>query len=120
MLNFSDKQKEYLRITSRFLKEVRLYDLWLKYCYSKGWALNWIETLDGELEVQDILGKTSFTTFVKKYRKINLDGYCIYEIFGEYLKKTNSEYSDKLYGKSINMLNIDIEGKKVTLCNGEL
>ena len=117
MLNFSDKKKEYLRITTRFLKEVGLYDLWLKYCYehSKKYE-NWLETLDEKITIQEILGDTNFTNFVKGHRKLDLKGYYIYEIFGEFLLKTNSEYCDELdeYSYSINMLDVNIEGKKVT------
>ena len=115
MLNFSDKKKEYLRITTRFLKEVGLYDLWRKYCYEHNKKYgNWLETLDEGITIQEILGDSNFTNFVKGHRKLDLKGYYIYEIFGEFLLKTNSEYCDEVDEHSINMLGINIEGKKVT------
>ena len=115
MLNYSDKKKEYLRITTRFLKEVGLYNLWVKY-YNTHKMLDdcWIENLQEDLCIQDILGNTSFTNFVRRHTHLRLRGYAIYEIFGEYLRKTKSKYIKEVDEYSNNMLNVDVEGKKIT------
>lgn len=113
--NFTDEKKEYLRMTSRFLKEVGLYDLWIRYCYSPNTSKSWL--YEKCKDATDILGKTCFTTWVKN-RSNNkrlcqvLNEMCVYELFGEYLTKMNN---DNKYVGSKEYLNIDIEKKKVTL-----
>ncbi len=115
MSNYSDKKKEYLRITTRFLKEVGLYDLWVKYCNTHKMVYDCLrENLREDLYIQDILGKTNFTKFVRRHTHLRLKGYAIYEIFGEYLRKTKSKYIKEVYEYSNNMLNVDVEGKKIT------
>jgi hypothetical protein len=112
--NFTDEKKEYLRIASRFLKEVGLYDLWIKYCYntktSKSWAYEKCR------DATDILGKTSFTRWVRDHSSnpellhILEDGICVYELLGEYLFKVDGKVC---YWQDY--LDVDIEKKKVTL-----
>lgn len=110
--NFTDKEKEYLRITSRFLKEVGLYDLWIRYLYDSKSKPTWREK---ECEsIKNILSWTLFTDFVEKYRgDLDLRGFCIYEIFCEYVRKMHPEYPVGLLSRSVNLLDIDKEGKKI-------
>lgn len=106
--NFTDKEKEYLRIASRFLKEVGLYDLWIRYLYDSDSHPTWREK-ECE-EPHQILSWTLFTDFVETHRgDLDLKGYCIYEIFIEYLKKMNTGYPNDDYG----ILDVDKEKKKV-------
>lgn len=110
--NFTDKEKEYLRIASRFLKEVGLYDLWIQYLYTPNSHCSW---RDKECEnITDILGWTLFTHFVKEHkRRIKLGDWCMFEIFGEYVKKMHPEYDGTFPYFSRNRLDIDTENKKV-------
>ena len=111
--NFTKEKKEYLRIASRFLKEVGLYDLWLKYCYDPNENKNWINK--GKLGITDILGCTSFTDYVIRHKpQIDVNGYCIFEIFGEYVLKMHPEYGYMVSDESYDMLTVDKEGKKIT------
>lgn len=111
--NFTKEKKEYLRIASRFLKEVGLYDLWLKYCYDLNESKSWINK--EKLGITDILGCTNFTDYVMRHNKhVNVNGYCIYEIFGEYIVKMHPEYEHMVSDKSRGMLTIDTERKKIT------
>lgn len=116
--SISEKKREYLRIASRFLKEVGLYGLWIKYCYSPKTCMNWVIKDDNQLEITDILGNTSFTAFVKRFSKTKgkYFGYmCVYEVFGEYVRAMHLEYKEKVHDYTINRLSIDLEKKKIEL-----
>lgn len=111
--NFTDEKKEYLRMASRFLKELGLYGLWIRYCYNPKTSKNWLHEKCND--ATDILGKTSFTGWVKDYTadknmiRVLDNNICIYELFGEYLKKVEQKDVWQDY------LNVDIEKKKITL-----
>lgn len=114
MLKFSEDKKEALRIASRFLKEVGLYDLWIRYCYDLTTNKNWIE--EPLRNITDILGKTCFTDYVLKHRasfllRNVLDEYCTYELFGEFVKKEYPQYEIHEYSSGV--ISIDKERKRV-------
>ena len=111
--NFTKEKKEYLRIASRFLKEVGLYDLWLKYCYDPNENKNWVNK--EKLGITDILGCTNFTDYVMRHKpQIDVNGYYIFKIFGEYVLKMHPEYGYMVSDESYDMLTVDKEGKKIT------
>lgn len=86
MSNFSKNKKEALRIASRFLKEVGLYDLWIRYLYNPDTAKNWIDKSDYIFEYSDILGGTNFTDFVHKHNRDSKFGlFLMYELLECYL-----------------------------------
>jgi len=86
MSNFSENKKEALRIASRFLKEVGLYDLWIRYLYNPDTAKNWIDKSDYIFEYSDILGGTNFTDFVHKHKRDSKIGlFLMYELLEYYL-----------------------------------
>ena len=116
MSNFSKDKQEYLRITSRFLKEVGLYGLWLRYCYNPTKPKSWVDK--EECCITDILGCTCFTDFVLYHKQKNgntIDGYCMYEIFGEYVKKMYPNYGKLVFSPSKGMVSIDEEKKKIEI-----
>lgn len=122
MSNFSSQTKEYLRISSRFLKEVGLYDLWIRYCYDPKKSKTWVDKdllLHKELKITDILGCTTFTDYVIKHRPKAINkfsySYCIYEVFGEYVKKMHPEYTDKVGFSSTDVVSINEEKKKIII-----
>lgn len=87
MSNFSENKKEALRIASRFLKEVGLYDLWIRYLYDPNTAKNWIDKPNYKFEDSDILGGTNFTDFVYKHQRDSKIGvsFLMYELLEYYL-----------------------------------
>ena len=111
--NFTDEKKEYLRMASRFLKELGLYGLWIKYCYNSKTSKSWLYEKCNN--ATDILGKTCFTTWVKDRTadkniiRVLRNSICIYELFGEYLDKVEEKDVWQDY------LNVDIEKKKITI-----
>ena len=115
MSNFSKDKKEALRIASRFLKEVGLYDLWIRYCYDHRTSKSWIKK--PLRYMTDILGQTCFTEYVRKHKPsfVIPEGYCIYEFLGEYIKKKYPEYSTKVQNSSRGCVIIDKERKRVYL-----
>ena len=117
MSNFSSQTKEYLRIASRFLKEVGLYDLWIRYCYDPTKCKTWVDK--EKCGITDILGCTTFTDYVKKHRPKAIKKffycYCMYEVFGEYVKKMHPEYADKVGCSSRNVVSINKEKKKIRI-----
>ena len=116
MSNFSKDKQEYLRITSRFLKEVGLYGLWIKYCYGTRNAMSWVNS--EKCSITDILGCTCFTDFVLQHKQKNGDtiyGYCLFEIFGEYVKKMYPNYEELVFDSSKGMVSIDKEKKKIKI-----
>ena len=112
-----DKKREYLRITSRFLKELGLYAYWIRYCYDPKTGKSWNNRKN--LEITDILGCTGFTDYLSKHNKNIGNGYMMYEIFGEYVIKMHPEYKNQVIDHSNFMLLIDEEKKKVTF-NSEI
>ena len=120
MSSLSKTKREYLRLASRFLKEVGLYDLWRQYIYDQHNFMSWLQKSDYQLKECDILGCTCFTDYVIAHRpqfKSILGGYCVYEIYTEYLRKLNPIYEDKLHYESTShgMVSVNKEKKKVTL-----
>ena len=86
MSNFSENKKEALRIASRFLKEVGLYDLWIRYLYDPNTVKNWTDKSYYIFEYSDILGGTNFTDFVHKHKRDSKIGlFLMYELLEYYL-----------------------------------
>jgi hypothetical protein len=115
MSNFSSQTKEYLRIASRFLKEVGLYDLWIRYCYDPTKCKTWVDK--EKCIITDIIGCTTFTDYVIKHRPEAVRNfasvYCLYEVFGEYVNKMHPEYGHVYSTRDI--LYIDKNKKKVRI-----
>ena len=66
--SISPKKKEAIRIASRFLKEVGLYDLWIKYRYDNATNSSYgLDKWDDRFILSDILGNTGFTRFVRQH-----------------------------------------------------
>ena len=111
----NDKKKEYLRIASRFLKEVGIYDSWIRYCYRPKHNV-WFNKVN---TITDILANTTFTTFLLKekphLKKVFGCYYCAYEVFGEYVKKIYPEYENEVNEATRGIVWIDREKKKVWL-----
>ena len=90
MSNFTDKKKEAFRIASRFIKEIGLYDIWLKYLYDPKTSKSWLEKPDNKFSNSDILGCTSFTDFVYQHKPhFRCGGYLMYELLEYYLTALN-------------------------------
>lgn len=92
--SISPKKKEAIRITSRFLKEVGLYDLWIKYRYDNTTHSSYgLNKSDDRFTLSDILGNTGFTRFVRQHGRWKDTCYwndiCAYELLGAYI---NAEY----------------------------
>lgn len=116
MSNFSKKKKEYLRITSRFLKEVGLYSYWRKYCYDPHGSKTWIKREDEHLGVTDILGLSNFTSYLSQHGvDIQSERYCAYEYLGEYIKKMHPQYAEEVKNSTKNKVCIDRDKKKIWL-----
>ncbi len=112
MSNFTDKKKEAFRIASRFIKELGLYDLWLKYLYDPKTSKSWLDKLDYKFFDSDILGCTTFTDYIYAHKpKFNTGGYLMYELLTHYL------YALKDPSGKHGPVKIDKEKKKVILFN---
>lgn len=110
MSNFTDKKKEAFRIASRFIKEIGLYDLWLKYLYNPKTSKSWINKQDHKFCDSDILGCTTFTDFVYEHKPtFKTNGYLMYELLEHYLEAL------KTPSRVCGPVKIDNEKKKVTL-----
>lgn len=93
--SISPKKKEAIRIASRFLKEVGLYDLWIKYRYDNATHSSYgLDKSDDCFILSDILGNTSFTRFVRQHGRWK-DGICTYELLGAYINAEYSQYVDE-------------------------
>ena len=91
MSNFTDKKKDAFRIASRFIKELGLYDIWLKYLYDPNTRKSWLEKTDSNFDDSDILGCTSFTAYVYRHKpKFNTNGYPMCELLAYYLTALNN------------------------------
>lgn len=86
MSNFTDKKKDAFRIASRFIKELGLYDIWLKYLYDPKTSKSWLDKLDSEFSDSDILGYTTFTDYVIEHKPtFKTSGYLMYDLLSSYL-----------------------------------
>ena len=110
MSNFTDKKKDAFRIASRFIKELGLYDIWLKYLYDPKTSKSWLDRPDSKFIDSDILGCTTFTDYVNEHKPtFKTRGYLMYELLEHYLaalKTPSGVYSP---------VTIDNEKKKITL-----
>lgn len=123
--SISPKKKEAIRITSRFLKEVGLYDLWIKYRYNNAiHSLYGLDKRDDRFTLSDILGNTGFTSFVRTHSRwkdtCRMDGTCIYELLGAYINIEYPQYVEKGWEsrtyESVKMhLVVDKEKKKIKI-----
>ena len=120
--SISPKKKEAIRITSRFLKEVGLYDLWIKYRYRNAASLPsfGLYKSDDRFLLSDILGSTNFTSFAIEHGKWKYDYICVYELFGAYINKKYPQYveegwEDRAYESAKMHLVIDNEKKKIEI-----
>ena len=86
MSNFTDKKKDAFRIASRFIKELGLYDIWLKYLYDPNTSKSWLDKPDSKFFDSDILGCTTFTDYVNEHKPtFKTSGYLMYELLNSYL-----------------------------------
>jgi hypothetical protein len=110
MSNFTDKKKDAFRIASRFIKELGLYDIWLKYLYDPNTSKSWLDKPDSKFFDSDILGCTTFTDYVYEHKPtFKVGGYLIYELLNSYLMALRDP-------KGICYpVKIDNEKKKITL-----
>jgi hypothetical protein len=119
--SISPKKKEAIRIASRFLKEVGLYDLWIKYRYDNASNSSYgLNKSDDRFTLSDILGNTNFTRFVVKHGRWKCSYICICDILGAYINGEYPQYVDKgweLRGyESAKMhLVVDKEEKKIEI-----
>ena len=106
----SDKKKEAFRMTSRFLKEIGLYDLWLKYLYQPKTHKSWLDVEDEDFYESDVLGCTTFTDYVNDHKPtFKTHGKLMYELLQFYLAALRDP-------KGICYpVKIDNEKKKITL-----
>ena len=87
MSNFTDKKKNAFRIASRFIKELGLYDICLKYLYDPKTSKNWLDKPDSIFFDSDILGCTTFTDYVNEHKPtFKTGGYFMCELFNSYLR----------------------------------
>lgn len=119
--SISPKKKEAMRITSRFLKEVGLYDLWIKYRYDNSTHSSYgLYKRDDRFTLSDILGNTSFTSFAIKHGRWKYDYICVYELFSAYINIEYPQYveeglEDRTYESAKMHLVIDKEKKKIEI-----
>jgi hypothetical protein len=110
MSNFTDKKKDAFRIASRFIKELGLYDVWLKYLYDPKTTKTWLDKDDEHFYTDDILGCSTFTDYVNDHKlTFKTHGYFMYELLQFYLAALRDP-------KGICYpVKIDNEKKKITL-----
>ena len=124
--SISPKKKEAIRIASRFLKEVGLYDLWIKYRYDKAnHSLYGLDKGDDRFTLSDILGNTGFTRFVRQHGRWKDTCYwndiCAYELLGAYINREYPQYieegweNSREYETAKMHLVIDKEKKKIEI-----
>ena len=88
MSNFTDKKKDAFRIASRFIKELGLYDIWLKYLYDPNTSKSWLDKPDSKFFDSDILGCTTFTDYVNEHKPtFKTSGYLMYELLNSITKR---------------------------------
>ena len=110
MSSFSENKKEALRIASRFLKEMGLYDLWIRYLYNPNTIKSWIDKPNYKFLNSDIIGCTNFTDFVYEHKQDSkIGGYLVYDLLVFYL--TALEMPSRVCGP----VTIDKKKKKVTI-----
>ena len=119
--SISPKKKEAIRITSRFLKEVGLYDLWIKYRYRNARSLPsfGLNKRDDRFLLSDVLGCTNFTSFAIEHGRWKYD-YCVYELLAAYINIEYPQYvekgwEDRGYTSAKMHLVIDNEKKKIDI-----
>jgi len=106
----SEKKREALRLTARFLKELGLYDVWLKYLYNPKTSKSWMDKPDSIFFDSDILGCTTFTDYVNDHKPtFETHGYLMYELLQFYLAALRDP------NRSCAIVKIDNERKKITL-----
>ena len=123
--SISPKKKEAIRIASRFLKEVGLYDLWIKYRYDSATDSSYgLNKPDFNFTLTDILGNTGFTSFVRKHGRWKDSWYwediCAYELLGAYINAEYPQYVEEGwehsgYESAKMHLMIDKEKKKIEI-----
>ena len=119
----SEKKREALRLTARFLKELGLYDVWLKYLYDPKTSKSWMDKDDEHFYADDILGCSTFTDYANDHKPtFETHGYLMYELLQFYLAAlrdpTNKSWSIVKIDdekKKITLVKIDDERKKITL-----
>lgn len=106
----SEKKREALRLTARFLKELGLYDVWLKYLYDPKTSKSWMDKDDRHFYADDILGCSKFTDYVNDHKPtFKTHGYLMYELLQFYLAALRDP------NRSCVIVKIDNERKKITL-----
>ena len=124
--SISPKKKEAIRIASRFLKEVGLYDLWIKYRYGKAASLPTfgLNKSDDRFTLSDILGNTGFTRFAQQHGRWKGTCYwndiCAYELLGAYINIEYPQYVEegwepRGYESAKMHLVVDKEKKKIEI-----
>lgn len=124
--SISPKKKEAIRIASRFLKEVGLYDLWIKYRYDNATHSSYgLDKRDDRFLLSDILGNTGFTRFVRQHDRwkdtCRRNGICIYELLGAYINAEYPQYVEEgwepreIYECAKSHLVVDKEKKKIEI-----
>ena len=123
--SISPKKKEAIRIASRFLKEVGLYDLWIKYRYDNATHSSYgLDKSDNRFTLSDILGKTGFTRFVRQHGRWKdtcyLNDICAYELLGAYINIEYPQYVEegwepREYESAKMHLVVDKEKKKIEI-----
>ena len=124
--SISPKKKEAIRIASRFLKEVGLYDLWIKYRYDNTTHSSYgLDKWDDRFTLSDILGNTGFTRFVRQHGRWKDTCYwndiCAYELLGAYINAEYPQYVEEgweprgVYESAKMHLVVDKEKKKIEI-----
>ena len=114
--------KEYLRIASRFVKEVGLYHYWMQYLYDPNEIKNWYnpEYLNYN-DISVLFAATNFTTYLSNHGIQLGYGNCFfYEVFVDFVREFYPEYMHTIETfstkrRNTNLLIVNREKKEIKL-----
>lgn len=118
--------KEHFKYINRFLKEVGLYPMWIKFLHTspyrakngfEGRHTDWFPNTTRN--AVDVLGSTNFTDFLKYFYGITFsNSICVFELFEAWMMYWYPGVIDRAKGcieDAIELLEFDKEKKKTKL-----
>ena len=124
--------KEYFKYINRFLKEVGLYPMWIKFLHTSpyrakngftgrntDWCPNATNAYKKKWRLVDVLGSTNFTDFLKDYYRIVFPNHvCTFELFEVWMMYWYPGILGEITGSpedAMPLLRMDKEKKKTKL-----